>query len=76
MRRLANEAKSIMAADPDAMMIKDDWRRPVPVVQPIYSENKGERVGISRKDVADASADKFLRTTELAFSARGKISFR
>ena len=35
LRRLANEAKAIIAADPDALMIKDDWRRPVPVVQPI-----------------------------------------
>lgn len=59
LRRLANEAKAIMAADPGAMMIKDDWRRPVPVVQPIYSENKGERVGISRKDVANALQTNF-----------------
>ncbi|MEM7458499.1 MAG: efflux RND transporter permease subunit, partial [Pseudomonadota bacterium] len=38
---------------------KDDWRRPVPVFQPVYSQNKGERVGITRKDMADALAENF-----------------
>ena len=59
LRTLVNEAKQIMAADPKAVLIKDDWRRPVPVFQPVYSQNKGERVGISRKDVADALAENF-----------------
>lgn len=59
LRDLANQAKQIMAADSKAVLIKDDWRRPVPVLQPIYSQNKGERVGISRKDVADALAENF-----------------
>ncbi|MEO0983011.1 MAG: efflux RND transporter permease subunit [Pseudomonadota bacterium] len=59
LRALANEAKSIMAADGRAVLIKDDWRRPVPVLQPIYSENKGERVGITRKDMAEALQENF-----------------
>ncbi len=59
LRQLANQAKEIMASDPDAVLIKDDWRRPVPVMEPVYSENKGERVGITRKDVADALAENF-----------------
>ena len=59
LRGLANEAKAIIAADGGAMMIKDDWRRPVPFVQPVYSESKGERVGVSRKDFADALQTNF-----------------
>ena len=54
LRRLANEAKAIMAADGRARSIKDDWRRPVSVIEPIYSESKGQRVGVSREDLADA----------------------
>lgn len=59
LRELANQAKAIMAADGEAILIKDDWRRPVPVVEPVYSENKGERVGITRKDVAEALEENF-----------------
>lgn len=59
LRSLTNQAKQIMAADSKAVLIKDNWRRPVPVFQPVYSQNKGERVGISRKDVADALAENF-----------------
>lgn len=59
LRQLANQAKRIMANDPDAVLIKDDWRRPIPVMEPVYSENKGERVGISRKDVAEALEENF-----------------
>ena len=59
LRRLANEAKAILAADSASLMVKDDWRRQVPVVQPIYSENKGERVGVSRSDVANALQTNF-----------------
>lgn len=59
LRGLANQAKQIMAADPKAVLIKDDWRRLVPVFQPIYSQNKGERVGITRTDMANAMAENF-----------------
>ena len=59
LRELANSAKAIMAADGEAILIKDDWRRPVPVVEPVYSENKGERVGITRKDIAEALEENF-----------------
>lgn len=54
LRSLANKAKAIMAADGGARSIKDDWRRPVSAIEPVYSESKGQRVGISREDLADA----------------------
>ncbi len=54
LRRLANEAKGIMIADGRTLSVKDDWREPVSVIKPIYSESKGRRAGVSRKDLADA----------------------
>ncbi len=54
LRRLANQAKAIMVADGGALSIKDDWRDPVAIIEPIYSEIKGRRAGISRKDLATA----------------------
>lgn len=54
LRRLTNQAKAIMIADGGALSIKDNWRQPVSVIEPIYSETKGRRAGISRKDLADA----------------------
>lgn len=54
LRRLASEAKAIMVADGGALSIKDDWRQPVSVVEPIYSEENGRRAGVSRKDLAEA----------------------
>ena len=54
LRDLAAQARAIMAEDPDAVLIRDDWGRKVPVIQPIYSENRGERVGITRQAAADA----------------------
>ena len=54
LRKLVNQAKTIMAADGGAILIKDDWRRQVPVLKPVFSPNKGERVGITRADLANA----------------------
>ena len=59
LRRLANEAKAIMAADPLAIAIKDDWRQPVSVIVPEYSEARGRRLGVSREDLAAALQTNF-----------------
>ena len=59
LRTLANEAKAIMAADGGAILIRDDWRRQVPVLMPEFSPNKGERVGITRADLANALEENF-----------------
>ena len=68
LRRLANEAKAIMAADGRAISIRDDWREPVAVIQPRYSEARGRRLGVSREDLAD--------TLETNFSGRNVGVFR
>jgi len=57
LRQLANKAKGIMIADGRTLSIKDDWREPVSVVEPLYSESKGRRAGISREDLANAISE-------------------
>jgi multidrug efflux pump subunit AcrB len=59
LRRLAAEAKGIIAQDPSAIAIKDNWRQPVSVVVPEYSETRGRRLGISREDLANALQTNF-----------------
>lgn len=59
LRSLANQAKSILAADGRAISVKDDWRQPVSVIQPEYSSNRGRRLGISRQDLSTALSTNF-----------------
>jgi len=59
LRDLADEAKAIMAADGQAVSIKDDWRQPVSVVEVVYDEDSGRRLGISREDLANALRTNF-----------------
>lgn len=63
LRGLANEAKAIMAADGRALSVKDDWRQPVSVIEPVYSESQGRRLGISREDFANALQTNFSGQT-------------
>lgn len=53
LRQLANQATDIMRAE-RTLSVKNDWRDPVSVIEPIYSENKGRRAGVSRQDLAEA----------------------
>ena len=59
LRRLANEAKGIMAADGRALSIKDNWRQQVSVIEPLYDEARGRQLGISREDFSNALATNF-----------------
>jgi multidrug efflux pump subunit AcrB len=54
LRKLADEAKAIMAADPEALAIQDDWRQQVPVVRPRFSAEAAQRAGVLPSDVAAA----------------------
>lgn len=53
LRRLAEEAKAIMAADPGAVAIQDDWREKVAVLRPVLDPLAAERAGV---DVSRISA--------------------
>lgn len=59
LRRLANEAKAIFASDGKAISIKDDWRQQVSVIEPLYNEVRGRRLGISREDMSNAIQTNF-----------------
>ena len=59
LRRLADKAKAIMTADGGAISIKDDWRQPVSIIDPVYSSNKGRRLGISRQDLSTSLLTNF-----------------
>jgi len=54
LRNLADQAKRVMVEDGGALSIKDDWRQPVNVIEPVYSPSKGRRAGVSREDLANA----------------------
>lgn len=63
LRRLSTEAKAIMAGDDKSISIKDDWRQPKSIIEPIYNETRGRRLGISREDVAGAILTNFSGKT-------------
>lgn len=63
LRQLATQTKAIMAADGGAISIKDDWRQPISVIQPLYSETRGRRLGISRESLAAALQTNFSGRT-------------
>ncbi|WP_299356324.1 efflux RND transporter permease subunit [uncultured Shimia sp.] len=54
LRQLADQAKAIMAANPDTISIKDDWRQQVPLIIPQMNETRARRLGVTREGVADA----------------------
>lgn len=56
LRDLARQAKEIYHQDGGAIAIKDDWRQRVPAIEPVYSEVKGRRAGVSRSDLGEALA--------------------
>jgi multidrug efflux pump subunit AcrB len=62
LRRLADEAKAIMAADPGAVAIQDDWRRKVPVLRPVLDEVAAQRAGVTLTEVSAALERAFTGT--------------
>lgn len=47
LRRLAEQAKAIMAEDPHAVAVQDDWRQRVPVLRPMVDEIAAQRAGVN-----------------------------
>ncbi|MFT6285422.1 MAG: multidrug efflux pump subunit AcrB [Alcanivorax sp.] len=54
LRQLSVKAQAIMRADPEATDIRDDWRSPVKVVTPVFNEQVGRQLGVTREDLGDA----------------------
>lgn len=54
LREVAEQAKAIMAADPEAVAIQDDWRERVPVLRPVLDDVAARRAGVNVTDVSAA----------------------
>jgi multidrug efflux pump subunit AcrB len=54
LRQVANQAKEMLHSLDQAVNVRDDWRQPVKVLKPIFTETRGRRTGITRADVAQA----------------------
>ncbi|MEJ2576613.1 MAG: efflux RND transporter permease subunit, partial [Gammaproteobacteria bacterium] len=54
LRQLSEQAQAIMRADPEAKDTRDDWRQPVKVVRPVFNEQVGRQLGITREDLSNA----------------------
>lgn len=55
LRQLAEEAKSRINSVTIAENIRDNWREKTPHWKPIYSEEKGRRLGITKEHIATAT---------------------
>ncbi len=54
LRQVADQAKQILHTLPLAVNIRDDWRQPVKVLHPVFTEDRARRTGITRADVSAA----------------------
>ena len=73
LRRLADEAKAIMAGDPEALAIQDDWRQQVPVVRPRFSVEDAQRAGVLPSDIAAALQRNFSGQQIGVYRERDKL---
>ncbi|RTZ72838.1 MAG: AcrB/AcrD/AcrF family protein [Gammaproteobacteria bacterium] len=63
LRTLAEKAKAIMRADPEAKEVRDDWRNPVAYIQPVFNEQVGRQLGVNRENLAAALKSAFEGVT-------------
>ncbi|MEW8200771.1 MAG: efflux RND transporter permease subunit [Candidatus Thiodiazotropha endolucinida] len=54
LRGLSQQAQGIMHADPRSKDVRDDWRQPVKLIRPIFNEQVGRQLGITREHLATA----------------------
>jgi multidrug efflux pump subunit AcrB len=54
LKSLADQALAVMRADPTAKDARLDWRQPVQVLRPNYSETQARRVGVTRSDLSQS----------------------
>jgi multidrug efflux pump subunit AcrB len=52
LHRLASQARDILLAEKDAKDVRLDWRQPVSVIRPGFSETQARRSGVSRADLS------------------------
>ncbi|PIE54484.1 MAG: hypothetical protein CSA35_05945 [Dethiosulfovibrio peptidovorans] len=54
LRRLSREVQAIMAWEPSAIDVRDDWRQPGQVLRPVLDQARVSRSGLSRAEIAGA----------------------
>ena len=54
LRQLAEQAKAIMAEDPGAIAVQDDWRDKTPVLRPVVDEVAARRAGLDIAQISQA----------------------
>ncbi|MEW8664425.1 MAG: efflux RND transporter permease subunit [Candidatus Thiodiazotropha sp.] len=54
LRGLSLKAQAIMHADPRSKDVRDDWRQPVKLIRPVFNEQVGRQLGITREHLATA----------------------
>ncbi|WP_439102387.1 efflux RND transporter permease subunit [Congregibacter sp.] len=59
LRQLSEQAEAIMRSDAEAVDIRNDWRSPVKLVTPVFNEQVGRQLGISREELGDAMKSAF-----------------
>ena len=63
LRQLSEKARQMIAADPVAQTIRDDWRQQVQVLKPIVSETMARQTGITRPIISNALQTTFSGKT-------------
>ncbi|MFT7289159.1 MAG: multidrug efflux pump subunit AcrB [Halieaceae bacterium] len=54
LRQLSEQAEAIMRADSEATDVRNDWRSPVKLITPVFNEQVGRQLGVTREDLGDA----------------------
>ncbi len=49
---LTNRALALMQSDPDLINVRNSWGNKIPVWQPVYNQDRAQRLGISRQNMA------------------------
>ena len=59
LRTLADQAKAILYANPNAVDVLDDWRQRTPLIRPVIAEAQARNAGITRHQIAQALQSAF-----------------
>jgi multidrug efflux pump subunit AcrB len=73
LRRLADQAKEIIAASPQAKIVRTDWRQLVPTIVAEYDITNGRWTNVDRKGIADATRRAFDGVTVGTYREQDKL---
>ncbi|MFK0569492.1 efflux RND transporter permease subunit [Endozoicomonas sp.] len=67
LRQLSEQAKTMMADQPDLIAVQDDWREQTAVLKPVYRTELAQKLGLSQSDLNLALEQNFSGRTIGAF---------